>query len=137
MAIKQAFQNSALPNMHNTFSWGLKITDFKEVFFVTGHGDCNPEFITQHPGDPVAQTQLILQQMKRFIEEAGYQLDDIVRTDWTFTNEVDKTQFAQIATLWERFLDDVEVKPATGTLRYVQRLGMSNMLVEYEMMLAR
>lgn len=137
MAIKQAFQNTALPDMHSTFSWGLKITDFKEIFFVTGHGDCNPQFITQHPDDPVAQTQLILEQMKRFIEESGYCLDDIVRTDWTFTNEVNKAQFAEIVTLWDKFLIKVAIKPATGTLRYVQRLGMSGMMVEYEMMLAR
>jgi 2-iminobutanoate/2-iminopropanoate deaminase len=137
MAIKQAFKNAALPDMRNTFSWGIKITDFKEIFFVTGHGDCNPKFITQHPRDPVAQTQLILNQMKAFIEESGFSIDDIVRTDWTFTNEVNKIQFAQIAALWEAFLKEVTVKPATGTLRYVQRLGMTDMMVEYEMMLAR
>jgi 2-iminobutanoate/2-iminopropanoate deaminase len=46
-------------------------------------------------------------------------------------------QFADIANVWEEFLADVEVKPATGTLRYVPRLGMSEMMVEYEMILAR
>jgi len=137
MANKQAFQNKNLPDFSNAFSWGLKLTDFNEIFFVTGHADCNPDFVTQHPGDPVAQTQLILSQMQNFIEEAGFCLDDIVRTDWTFTNDVDSEQFAQIADKWEAFLSDVKVKPSTGTLRYVQRLGMADMMVEYEMMLAR
>ena len=137
MANKQSFQNKNLPDMRNAFSWGLKVTDFKEIFFVTGHADCNPEFITKYQGDPVSQTRLILVQMKDFLEEAGYTIHDIVRTDWTFVNEVDGDQFSQIAAVWEEFLGDVAVKPATGTLRYVQRLGMADMMVEYEMMLAR
>jgi len=137
MANKQGFHNKNLPDMRNAFSWGLKLSDFNEIFFVTGHADCNPQFITQHPGDPVAQTRLILTQMKDFLEEAGFSIDDIVRTDWTFVNEVSGDQFGEIAAVWEEFLIDVEVKPATGTLRYVQRLGMADMMVEYEMMLAR
>ena len=75
--------------------------------------------------------------MKAFLEEAGFSINDIVRTDWTFTNEVNSAQFEGIAHVWEEFFGDVEVKPATGTLRYVQRLGMPDMMVEYEMMLAR
>lgn len=137
MANTQAFHNKNLPDMRNAFSWGLKLSNFEEIFFVTGHADCNPEFITRFPGDPVAQTRLILAQMKDFLEEAGYTIDDIVRTDWTFVNEVNSEQFGEIARVWEEFLADVQVKPATGTLRYVQRLGMPEMMVEYEMMLAR
>ena len=75
--------------------------------------------------------------MKDFLEDAGFSINDIVRTDWTFVNEISGEQFGEIAGVWEAFLADVEVKPATGTLRYVQRLGMENMMVEYEMMLAR
>jgi 2-iminobutanoate/2-iminopropanoate deaminase len=137
MATKQTFRNKNLPDMRNAFSWGLKLSEFNEVFFVTGHADCNPEFVTQHPNDPVAQTRLILEQMKDFLEDAGFSVDDIVRTDWTFTNDVNPQQFEKIARTWEEFLSEVEVKPATGTLRYVQRLGMPDMMVEYEMMLAR
>ncbi|WP_295895109.1 RidA family protein [uncultured Vibrio sp.] len=137
MATKQAFRNKNLPDMRNAFSWGLKLSEFNEVFFVTGHADCNPEFMTQHVGDPVAQTRLILEQMKTFLEQAGFSIDDIVRTDWTFTDDVNSDQFAEIANVWEAFLADVDTKPATGTLRYVTRLGMPDMMVEYEMMLAR
>ncbi len=137
MATKQAFHNKNLPDMRNAFSWGLKLSDFDEIFFVTGHADCNPQFVTQHPNDPVAQTRLILEQMKAFIEEAGFAVEDIVRTDWTFTQDVSSQQFEEIAHVWEAFLSSVEAKPATGTLRYVQRLGMPEMMVEYEMMLAR
>lgn len=137
MAIKTAFRNENLPDFSNAFSWGLKISDFQEVFFVTGHADCDLNFTTQYPNNPVAQTRLILAQMKQFIEKSGFNLNDVVRTDWTFVNEVTSDDFSAIATLWEEYLVDVEVKPATGTLRYVQRLGMPNMMVEFEMMLAR
>lgn len=137
MANKEAFHNKRLPDMRNAFSWGLRVSDFKDIFFVTGHGDCNPEFVTQYPGDPVAQTRHILNQMKAFIEESGFSIQDIVRTDWTFVKDVDSDQFGGIAAVWEEFLAEVEVKPATGTLRYVDRLGMADMMVEYEMMLAR
>ncbi|CAA0109511.1 RutC family protein [BD1-7 clade bacterium] len=137
MATTMSFHNDNLPDMRDTFSWGLKVSDFSELFFVTGHADCNPDFVTSYPGDPVAQTRLILSQMKAFLESAGYSINDIVRTDWTFVNEVNNDQFSEIAAEWATFLKDVENKPATGTLRYVQRLGMPNMMVEYEMMLAR
>ncbi|CAA0104769.1 Uncharacterised protein [BD1-7 clade bacterium] len=137
MATTAAFHNDHLPDMRNTFSWGLKLNDFSELFFVTGHADCGPDFVTRCPGDPVGQTRVILAQMKAFLESAGYSIHDIVRTDWTFVNDVTSEQFSEIASTWATFLDDVEVKPATGTLRYVQRLGMPDMMVEYEMILAR
>ena len=137
MANKKALHNPNMPDFRQTFSWGLKLTEFDELLFVTGHSDCDPEFVTRHPGDPVAQTRLILAQMKDFIEEAGFGVQDIVRTDWTFVNEVTSDQFAEIAAVWQEYLADVEVKPATGTLRYVPRLGMPDLMVEYEMILAR
>jgi 2-iminobutanoate/2-iminopropanoate deaminase len=122
MMTKHAFKNKHLPDFSNAFSWGLKITDFSEIFFVTGHGDCDPDFITQHPKDPVGQTKLIFKQMLHLIEEAGFTRQDIVRTDWTFVNEVTSENFADIAVLWEAYLSDIDVKPATGTLRYVTQL---------------
>lgn len=137
MAIKQALNNPHLPDFSNTFSWGLKVTEFKEVFFVTGHSDCDPNFITRYPNDPVAQTKVILSQMKDLIEHAGYTLDDVVRTDWTMVDSVNQAQFADIAQLWQQYFAHCEVKPATGTLRYVTRLGAPDVMVEYEMMLAR
>ena len=66
----------------------------------------------------------------------GY-LDDIVKTDWIFVNEVTSDHFTGIAQKWGNFLAYVAVKPATGTLRYAQRLGMPDIMVEYEMILAR
>ena len=137
MANTQAVNNPRMPNFSQVFSWGFKLSKFDELFFVTGHGDCNAEFVTQYPNDAVAQTQAILKNIKQLIEEAGYSIHDIVRTDWTFVKDVTNEDFAGIAKVWEDFLAPLTHKPATGTLRYVDRLGAPEMLVEYEMILAR
>ena len=137
MADIQTFQNTTMPNFQRVFSWGLKLSDFDEVFFVTGHTDCDENFVTQYPNDAVLQTKVILQKMKSFIESSGYSLKDVVRTDWTFVDSVSAEEFSQIAALWETYFETLERKPATGTLRYVSRLGMPELKVEYEMLLAR
>lgn len=137
MADIQTFQNTTMPNFQRVFSWGLKLSDFNEVFFVTGHTDCDENFVTQYPNDAVLQTKVILQKMKSFIESSGYSLKDVVRTDWTFVDSVSAEEFSQIAALWETYFETLEHKPATGTLRYVSRLGMPELKVEYEMLLAR
>lgn len=137
MANKTAFNNTQQPNLGGILSWGLKITNHTELFIVTGHGDISPDYSTAYPGDPVEQTKLILDQMDELIVEAGYTRDDIIRHDWTFTDEVTEKQFDQIVDIWEEFLIDVHVKPAAGTLRYVNRLVSREMMVEYEMILAR
>ena len=137
MAKKTAFHNTQQPDLQSILTWGLKVTDFKELFIVTGHGDVGPDFSTSFPEDPVAQTRHSLAQMKELIERAGYSLDDIIRTEWTFTKDVNEEQFQQIVEVWTQFLIDVEVKPAAGTLRYVDRLGTPAMMVEYEFWIAR
>lgn len=137
MATKQAINNPQMPNFTDVFSWGFKLSKFDELFFVTGHGDCDKDFITKYPGDAVAQTEHVLKNIKQFIEESGYSIHDIVRTDWTFTKDVKDSDFEGISKAWQTFLEPLEQKPATGTLRYVERLGAPDMLVEYEMILAR
>jgi 2-iminobutanoate/2-iminopropanoate deaminase len=100
MENKQVFRNKNLPDFSNAFSWGLKVIDFKEICFVTGQADCNPEFITECAGVPIVKTRPILSQMKGFLEEDGFTIHDIVRTGWAFVNEVDGEQFTQIAAIW-------------------------------------
>jgi 2-iminobutanoate/2-iminopropanoate deaminase len=137
MATKTALHNDQQPDLRSIFNWGLKITNFNELFIVTGHGDTRPDFSASFPGDPVAQTRHILDQMKALIERAGYSLNDIIRHDWTFTKDVTQEQFQQIIDVWTEFLAEVEVKPANGTLRYVDRLASPEMMVEYEIIVAR
>jgi enamine deaminase RidA (YjgF/YER057c/UK114 family) len=79
----------------------------------------------------------ILAEQKEFIERSGYTVSDVIRIEFTMAKEVDRAQqqaiFAQFADLFE----DVEVKPAAGTLRVVDRLAYPGMLVEYELWLAK
>jgi 2-iminobutanoate/2-iminopropanoate deaminase len=104
---------------------------------VTGHGDLQPDFSSRFPGDPVAQTRHILEQVRRLLAEAGYSIHDIVRHDWTFTSGVTQAQFGEILGVWADFLADADPKPASGTLRYVDRLAAPDMMVEYEFLIAR
>lgn len=88
-------------------------------------------------GDPVAQTASILAELKDFIERNGYTLNDVIRIEFTMAKEVDRAQQSEIFGRFARFFEDVEVKPAAGTLRVVERLAYPGMLVEYEMWLAK
>lgn len=137
MAKKQAFSNSKQADFGSILNWGLKVTDFSELFIVTGHGDLGPDLAAKYPGDPVAQTRYILSQMQSVLEQAGYTVNDIIRTEWTLTTAVTDEQLQEIIAVWESFLATVAVKPAAGTLRFVERLVSPEMLVEYELLLAR
>lgn len=128
---KEAFHNPKRADMRHIFNWGLKISEFNEIYWVTGHG-CG-----RFPDDPVAQTRAIQQDQLKIIEEAGFSVHDIVRTEWTFDKSVTDEQAAQITALWADFLRDVNPKPAAGTLRYVDRLAHPAMKVEFELLVAR
>jgi enamine deaminase RidA (YjgF/YER057c/UK114 family) len=51
--------------------------------------------------------------------------------------EVDRAQQKEIFGLFAKLFEEVEVKPAAGTLRVVERLAYPDMLVEYEFWLAQ
>jgi len=119
------------------FSRGLKISNFSELFFVTGYGDLDADYQVQHPGDPVAQTRHIFADVKAFLEQAGYSVDDIIRIELTFTKDVERAKHDDIFELVTEFFADVAVKPATGTLRIVDELAFPDMLVEYEFWAAK
>ena len=88
MAKKIAFQNKNSPDLSNMFSWGLKVTNIRELFFVTGTVALTPKFKVKHPGDAVAQAKDILNNVDSFIKQAGYSREDIVRFNQTSTKEV-------------------------------------------------
>ena len=137
MATKIPANNENAPDLRFVFNWGLKITDFDELFLLAGRGDVAPDRTIRNPGDPVAQTASILAEQKAFIEHSGYSLNDVIRIEFTMSKDVDRAQqkaiFAQFAALFE----EVEVKPAAGTLRVGERLAYPGMLVEYEFWLAK
>lgn len=129
--IKSAFHNEQRPDMRHIFNWGLKISEYNEIYWVTGHGT------TLRPDDPVEQTRIIQRDQLNIIQQAGFSIHDIVRTEWTFDKSITDEQAIQITKQWADFLRDVKPKPAAGTLRYVERLAHRDMKVEFELLLAR
>lgn len=137
MATKTAVNNEIAPDLRSVFNWGVKITDFDELFLLAGRGDVASDGTIRNPQEPVAQTASILAEQKDFIERNGYTVNDVIRIEFTMSKDVDRAQqraiFAQFADLFQ----EVEVKPAAGTLRVVDRLAYPGMLVEFEFWLAK
>ncbi|MCP4385163.1 MAG: hypothetical protein GY798_27760 [Hyphomicrobiales bacterium] len=61
----------------------------------------------------------------------------MIRIEFTMAKDVDRTQQKAIFALFADFFESVDVKPAAGTLRVVERLAYPGMLVEYEFWLAK
>ena len=135
MTTKTPVHSEKLPT--KMFSRGLKVSNYSELFLVSGYGDLGPGYQVRHPGDPVAQTRYIFADVKSFLEQAGYSINDVIRVELTFTKDVERTKYDDIFELVTEFFADVEVKPATGTLRIVDELAMPGMLVEYEFLAAK
>ncbi len=132
MAKKTAVHNENAPDYRSMFNWGLKITDFSELFLLAGHGALAVDNQVLHPGDAVAQTRHILADVKTFLEQSGYSLDDVIRIEFTMTKDVKPEEFQEIFGLFGEYFADMEVKPAAGTLRVVDALAIPGMVVEYE-----
>lgn len=137
MATKTAVNNEKAPDLRAVFNWGVKITDFSELFVLAGRGDVGPGGEIRNPGDPVAQTASVLAELKAFVESNGYTLNDVIRIEFTMAKEVDRVQQKAIFGHFADFFAEVDVKPAAGTLRVVERLAFPGMLVEFEIWLAR
>jgi 2-iminobutanoate/2-iminopropanoate deaminase len=135
MTTKTPVHSEKLPT--KMFSRGLKVSNYSELFLVSGYGDLGPGYQVRHLGDPVAQTRHIFADVKSFLEQAGYSINDVIRVELTFTKDVERTKYDDIFELVTEFFADVEVKPATGTLRIVDELAMPGMLVEYEFLAAK
>ena len=137
MATKTAVHNQNAPDFRFMFNWGLKITDFSELFLLAGHGAVSAEMETLHPGDAVGQTRYILNDVKSFLAESGYSLNDVIRIEFTMTKDVKPEEYEAIFGVFGEFFADMEVKPAAGTLRVVEALAIPGMLVEYEFWAAK
>ena len=137
MAKKEPVDNPRAPDLSSYFNWGVKITGFQELFLIAGHSaqDRNEEIL--YPGDPVAQTRYILDDVTRYLEDNGYARDDIIRVEFTVTKDVPRSSYEEIFDLFREFFASVEVKPAAGTFRVVDALVIPGMMVEYEFWAAR
>ncbi|MFB3060550.1 MAG: RidA family protein [Candidatus Binatia bacterium] len=119
-----------------SISWGLKITNFSELFLVSGYGATDAEGKVQFLGDAIAQTDYILSRIEAFIEKNGYSKNDIIRIEATVTKDVPQGQLGGIFGVLSAFFSDVAVKPTGGTFRIIHALGNPDMLVELGFWLA-
>jgi enamine deaminase RidA (YjgF/YER057c/UK114 family) len=137
MAVKTAVKNERAPDLGSVFNWGVSVTDFDELLLLAGRGDVDAAGSIRNPDDPVAQTVAILAEQKGLIEDNGYSVSDVIRIEFTMAKEVDRSQQQAIFAKFAEFFADVDVRPAAGTLRVVDRLAYPGMLVEFEFWLAR
>jgi 2-iminobutanoate/2-iminopropanoate deaminase len=134
---KVLVNNEKAPNLNAVFNWGLKISDFSEIFLVSGHGAMLPDFEVVHPGDPAGQARFIFSQVIAYLKDNDYSLDDVIQIKQTITKDVTDDQFYEIVEVYEEFMSDVAIKPTGGTMRVVDRLVVPGMMVEFEFMAAK
>jgi len=137
MATKTPVPHPSAPDYGAIFNWGVKLTDFSELFLMAGIGAHDATGAIQHEGDAVAQTKFILDGLPGYLSRAGYTKQDIVRLEFTMTKAVPPDSYGDIFGLFAEFFADVEVKPAAGTLRVIEALALPGMLVEYEFWCAK
>ncbi len=114
------------------------MSDFKELLLVSGHADVKHDNSTANfPGDLFGQTKYILKQIDKSIEAAGYTINDAIRTEITVTKEVTDDQLPEFFEILKDYVGEAKVKPAAGTMRFVERLISKECLVEIEVMLAK
>ncbi len=136
MAKKTPYYNDELPTLR--FPWALKVSDFDELLLVSGHADVKHDNSTSNfPGDLIGQTKFVLQQIDKSIEAAGFCIDDVIRTEITVSKEVTDEQLPELFEVLKDYVGEAAVKPAAGTMRFVERLISRECLIEIEVMLAR
>ena len=97
-----------------------------DACFVSGTTDAGPDGESTHPGDAAAQARASWAIVEGALIEAGFSLDDVVRTRMYITDPADADAVASVH--GELF---AHVRPA-ATLVVVARLMRSSLLVEVE-----
>lgn len=97
-----------------------------DACFVSGTTDAGPDGASMHPGDAAAQARAAFAIVERALAEAGFALDDVVRTRMYVVDRRDVE--AVTAVHGELF---AQVRPA-ATLVVVAALMTPSLLVEVE-----
>lgn len=134
---KEALTSERLPDFTSIFNWGLKLNNIKELYLFAGVAAQNPDFSIHMPGDYVAQTEFVLNELDIFLADNGLDRDDIIRIEFTLVDGFSNEEFGAILGQFAAYFADVEVKPAAGTLRVVTALAFPDLVVEYEIWAAR
>ena len=130
--------NGTLRTREAIFSRGLIVSEYKELYFMTGQADADVHGNCRHPGDPVGQSKGILDSLAGMLEQEGWSLHDVIRVEITVTKEVDLDKDLEaILETWADTFKDVNPKPAAGTLRVSPVLAAPGYFVEYEFLAAR
>lgn len=134
---KTAIPNEKGPALSHIFNAGLKISDFNELFMISGHGAVTSDFQVHHPGDPAAQARHVFLEIKEYMADNYYSFDDLIQIKMTITKDVTDEQFHEIVDVYEEFMQGIDVLPTGGTMRVVDRLAFPDMMVEFEFMAAK
>lgn len=134
---KEALTSERLPDFTSIFNWGLKLTNFKELYLFAGVAAQNPDFSIHMPGDYAAQTAFVLNELDIFLADNGLDRDDIIRIEFTLVDGFTDEEFGAILGQFAGYFAEVEVRPAAGTLRVVNALAFPGLVVEYEIWAAR
>lgn len=104
------------------YSQAIEISNEDRVLYCAGQTAMDDEGNPVHPGDIRAQTITVLDNMEMVLEEAGFDLADIVRID-CYTTDVDG-----LFEHWDVITDRLE-QPSC-TLLGVERLAFPELLIE-------
>jgi enamine deaminase RidA (YjgF/YER057c/UK114 family) len=97
-----------------------------DMAFVAGTTDAGPNGRSLHPGDPAGQAREVLEIIGRALVEAGFRLDDVVRTRMFVT---DAANIAAVAAVHGEIFRDI--RPASSAI-VVAALIDPSLLVEIE-----
>lgn len=138
MAAKIEVQNPDAVSMTGIFSWGLRVKEAHEWYYLSGHVDVRPDWTIGHPGDPLAQTRTVFKDLEVMLSRAGYKLDDVVKVDVTVTKDYNLGEnLPNFLEIFAEAFQTVAVKPSAGTLRVVEALAMPGVFIEIEMVAAK
>lgn len=134
---KKALTNERLPDFTDIFNWGLKISNIKELYLFAGIAAQDSNFQIIAPGDYVMQTEYVLNELDLFLQDNRLDRDDIIRIEFTLVDGITPDDFGAVLDMFSMYFQDVAVKPAAGTLRFVDGLAFPGLVVEYEIWCAR
>ena len=130
--------NGTTRHRDTSFSRGLTVSDYTELFFLTGQLDSGVQGNCRHPGDPIGQAKGILDSLKGMLEQEGWSPHEVIMLDLTVTKDVDPEKDVDgIYQVWADTFKDVYPKPASGTTRITHALGRDGYFVEFEAIAAR
>lgn len=118
-------------------SWGMRVSNVSEWFFISGTAAVNKDGEIMHPGDAALQARWAYDSVGRMLAQEGYSFRDVIWFETTITEEVSQDDQARMRDVLADIFTANEVKPVAGTMRKVKSLARPGMLVEIDFLAAR